>query len=116
MSGSSSQDTGCWMATAKGTESPTLTGRRRSTPMRKTILGLAAIAAIATPLTFASSAQAATTTSTAIDCTPVTEVLAAPAQTHVEYKYKRADGTPGHIQWSTENAATLPFGGVAYVR
>ena len=83
--------------------------------MRKILLGLVATAAIASPLALATSAQAATTLSTNPDCTPVTEVIGVKEVNHPEYKYVLADGTPGHVQFSTESATERDFGGVKYV-
>ena len=82
---------------------------------RKILLGLAASAAIATPLLAGTPAYAVTKTVTDPACVPVTEVFAADAKTHVEYKYKPAVGT-GHIKWSDEDKLTMTFAGVAYLR
>jgi hypothetical protein len=64
--------------------------------MRKTLLGVAVTAAVDTPLALATTAQAATSTSTPPDCTPVTEVFAGDLQAHMDDKDKPAVGT-GHI-------------------
>jgi hypothetical protein len=82
------------------------------------ITKVAAIAATAVTalIATAGSASAATTTSPDPACTPVTEVIGVPEVSHPEYKYVLADGTPGHVRFSTESAATMDFGdGVAYV-
>ena len=72
--------------------------------MRKTFLGLAVIAAIATPLAFATSAQAANIQSTDTECTPVVEIFAAPAKTHIEYKWTPVKSNAGPTQWTLVDA------------
>jgi hypothetical protein len=80
--------------------------------MRKTFLGLAVIAAIATPLALASTAEAAV--SSATDCVPV---KAAPATTHVEYKYVPAANGKASTYWSTSDAgATITVANIKYNR
>ena len=76
--------------------------------MRKTLLGLAVVAAIATPLAFATTANASTvqttttTKSTAADCVPVTEVV---GYTETLYKYTPAGKTSdGPTQWDEVDA------------
>ena len=84
--------------------------------MKKLILGGLAAAAVIAPIALtAGSASAGTGLSTASDCTPVTEVIGVPEVSHLEYKYVLADGTPGHVRFSTETAPTMDFDGVAYV-
>ena len=78
---------------------------KEETPtMRKTILGLVVTAAIATPLALATSAQAANNLSSDSGCTPVTEIFAAPAKTHIEYKWTPVKSNAGPTQWTDVDA------------
>lgn len=80
--------------------------------MRKTFLGLAVIAAIATPLALAPSASAEVV-STDPSCVPV---KAAAAKTHVEYKYVPAPGAKGSTQWDRTNVPSITVNKVTYLR
>src|SRR5437763_17179849 len=78
--------------------------------MKKLILGLVAATAVAAPFAIAGSASAAVVSS-APNCVPV---QAAPAVTHLAYKYKPPVNGSASTYWSKVNAATLTVGGIAY--
>jgi hypothetical protein len=83
--------------------------------MRKFLLGAVAVAAIASPLALAASAEAAPVLSTDANCAPILPAPAVKQVDHVEYKYQPATGS-GHIQWDrTAGRTDLSVNGVKYV-
>src|SRR6478735_4956080 len=85
--------------------------------MRKTFLGLAVIAAIATPLAFASSANAAV--SSAPDCTPVAAVAAIPAiqqESHTEWQWAALVAKPTlHWDYKWTTSTKNPSSDLAHI-
>jgi hypothetical protein len=83
--------------------------------MRKFLLGAVAVAALASPLALAASAEAAPVLNTDANCAPVLPAKAIAEVNHPEFKYQPATGS-GHIAWDrTAGRTDLSVGGVKYV-
>jgi hypothetical protein len=81
--------------------------------MRKIILGLVAATVVAAPIALASSASADVVSSDP-NCVPV---KAAPAQTHIQYKYVPVKTGTGSTYWSDTNAGpAIKVGTIDYKR